>query len=51
MQISDSQSQFSMLKIILIFLVFFFIEEYQFRGMVFVVDIFWKIWFFKHFIL
>ena len=38
--ISDNQSQFSMSKIIRIFLNFFFIEEYQFRGMFFVIDIF-----------
>ena len=29
---------------------FFFIEEYQFRGMSFVVDIFWKFQFSKHFL-
>ena len=29
---------------------FFFIKEYQFRGMFFVVDIFWKLWFLKHFV-
>jgi len=40
MTISDFQSQFSMSKIIRIFLNFFFIEEYQFRGMFFVIDIF-----------
>ena len=34
----DFQSQISMSKIIRIFLNFFFIEEYQFRGMFFVVD-------------
>ena len=50
MPISDFQSQFSMSKIIRIFLNFFFIEEYQFRGMFFVVDISWKIQFLKHFI-
>ena len=33
MPISDFQSQFSMSKIIRIFLIFFFVEEYQFRGM------------------
>ena len=33
MPISDFQSEFSMSKIIRIFLNFFFIEEYQFRGM------------------
>ena len=30
-----------MLKIIRIFLIFFFIEEYQLRGMFFVIAIFW----------
>ena len=35
------QSQFSMTKIIRIFLIFFFIVEYDFRGTLFV-DIFWK---------
>ena len=48
--ISDFQSQFSMSKIIRIFLNFFFIEEYQFRGMFFVIDIFWKLQFLKHFV-
>ena len=28
----------------------FFIEEYQFRGMFFVVDIYWKLQFLKHFV-
>ena len=32
MPISDFQSQFSMTKIVRIFLIFFFIEEYQPRG-------------------
>ena len=45
--ISDLQSQFSMSKIIRIFLIFFFIEEYDFRGTLFVIDIFWKLHFFK----
>ena len=36
----DFQSQFSMSKIIRIFLNFFFIEEYQFRSTFFVIDIF-----------
>ena len=49
MPISDFQSQFSMSKIIQIFLNFFYSEEYQFRGMFFVVDIFWKLQFLKHF--
>ena len=40
MPISDFQSDFSMSKIIRIFLNSFFIEEYQFRGMFFVIDIF-----------
>ena len=46
----DFQSQFSMSKIIRIFLIFFFIEEYQFRGTFFVIDIFWKLQFLKHFV-
>ena len=50
MAISDFQSQFSMSKIIRIFLNFFFIEEYQFRGMFFVIDIYWKLQFLKHFV-
>ena len=37
----DFQSQFSVSKIIRIFLNFFFIEEYQFRSTFFVIDIFW----------
>ena len=36
----DFQSQFSTSKIIGIFLIFFFIEEYQFRSTFFVIDIF-----------
>ena len=48
--ISDFQSQFSMSKIVGIFLNFFFIEEYQFRGTFFVIDIFWKLRFLKHFV-
>ena len=47
---SDFQSQSYMLKIIQIFLNFFLIEEYQFRGLFFVVDIFWKLQFLKHFV-
>ena len=43
MTISDFQSQFSMSKIIWIFFNFSEIEEYQFRGMFLVVDIFWKL--------
>ena len=50
MPISDFQSQFSMSKIVRIFLDFFFIEEYQFRGMFFVIDIFWKLELLKHFV-
>ena len=39
----DFQTQFSISKIIRIFLIFFlfFIEEYQFRSTLFVIDIFW----------
>ena len=40
-----------MSKIIRIFLNFFFIEEYNFRGMFFIIDIFWKLQFLNHFIL
>ena len=50
MTIFDFQSQFPMSKIIRIFLNFFFIEEYQFRGMFFVIGIFWKLPFLKHFV-
>ena len=50
MPISDFQSQFSMSKIIRIFLNFFFIEEYQFRGIFVVSDIFWKLQFLNHFV-
>ena len=42
--------QFSMSKIIRIFLNLFFIEEYQFRGTFFVIDIFRKLQFLKHFV-
>ena len=45
--ISDFQSQFSRSKIIQIFLYSFFIEEYQFRGMFFVFDIYRKLQFSK----
>ena len=48
--ISDFQSQFSMSKIIRIFLNFFFIEEYQFRGIFVVIDIFWKLQFLNLFV-
>ena len=50
MTISDFQSQVSTSKIIRIFLNFFFIEEYQFRDMIFFNDILWKLHFLKHFI-
>ena len=40
MLISDFQSQFSMSKIVRIFLIFFFIEKYQFRSSFSVIDIF-----------
>ena len=50
MPISDFQSQFSMSKIIRIFLNFFLIEEYQFRGIFVVIDIFWKLQFLNHFV-
>ena len=39
-----------MSKIIWIFLNFFFIEEYQFRGIFVVIDIFWKLQFLNHFV-
>ena len=48
--ISDFQSQFSMSKIIRIFQIIFFIEGYDFRGTLFVIDIFWKLHFLNHFI-
>jgi hypothetical protein len=50
MPISDFQSEFSMSKIIRIFLIFFFIEEYQFRGTLVVIDTFLKLQFLKPFI-
>jgi hypothetical protein len=50
MLISDFQSQFSMSKIVRIFLILFFIEEYQFRGMFFVIDIFWNLQLLKRFV-
>ena len=50
MPISDFQSEFSMSKIIRIFLNFFFIEEYQFRSIFVVIDIFWKLQFLNHFV-
>ena len=43
------QSQFSMSKIICIFL-FFFIEEYHFMDIFFVIDSFWKLKSLNHFI-
>ena len=39
-----------MSKIIRIFLEIFFIEEYDFIGTLFVIDIFWKLQFLNHFI-
>ena len=50
MPIFDFQSDFSMSKIIQIFLKKFFIEEYQFRGTYIVIGIFWKLQFLKPFI-
>ena len=50
MPISDFQSEFSMSKIIRIFIIFFFIDEYQFRGTYIVIGIFWKLQFLKPFI-
>ena len=50
MTISDIQSQFSTSKIIRTFLNFFFIEEYQYRDMFFIVEIFWKLQLLKHFV-
>ena len=46
---SDFQSQFSMAKIIQIFLNFFFIDEYQFRRRFFIIAIFWKLQFLNQF--
>ena len=48
--ISDFQSEFSMSKSVRIFLIFYFIEEYQFRSTYFVIGFFWKLQFLKHFI-
>ena len=42
MPISDFQSEFSMSKIIRIFLIFFFIEECQFMGTLVDIEIFKK---------
>jgi hypothetical protein len=39
-----------MSKIVWVFLDFFFIEEYQFRGMFFVIDIFSKLELLKHYV-
>ena len=39
-----------MSKIIWIFLKNIFIEEYDFRGTLFVIDIFWKFQFLNHFV-
>ena len=50
MLISDFQSQFSRSTIIWIFLIFFLIEEYQFRATISLIDIFWKLQFLKHYI-
>ena len=47
--ISDFQSQFSMPKIIRIFPKKIFAEEYHFRDRFFVIHIFWKLWFLRHF--
>ena len=47
---SDFQRQFSMSNIIRIFLIFFFIEEYQFRGSFFIIVIFWKFQFLNNFV-
>ena len=47
--VKNGKIQFSMSKIIRIFLNFFFVEEYQFRDMFLVIDIFWKLQFLKRF--
>ena len=49
-QNSDFQSQFSMSKNIRKFLKKRFIEEYDFRGTLFVINIFWRLHFFNNFI-
>ena len=46
---SDFQSRFSLSKIVRIFLIFFFIEEYQYRRSFFDIVIFWKLQFLNHF--
>ena len=50
MPISEFQSQFSMTKIIRIFLKKIFVDEHQIMGIFFLIDIFWKLQFFKRFI-
>jgi hypothetical protein len=47
---SDFQSHFSLSKKNWIFLIFFFIQEYQFRRRFFVIVIFWKLQFLNHFV-
>jgi hypothetical protein len=47
-QNSDFQSQFSVPKIIQIFLRIFLIIKYDFRSTLFVIDIFWKLQFLNH---
>ena len=49
-QNSDFQSQFSVSKIIRIFPNFLFIEEYDFSGMLFVIELFLKLQFLNPFI-
>ena len=44
------QSELSLSKNIWIFLKKIFIEEYDFRGTLFVIDVFWKLQFLNHFI-
>ena len=50
LQNSDYQSQFSMFRINRIFIDFFIIQAYDFRCTFFIIDIFWKLQFLKHFI-
>ena len=50
LQNSDFQSKFSMSKIIRICLNYFFIEEYHFMSILFVIDILWQFPFWNHFI-
>ena len=47
---SDFQSQFSLSKFIKNLSIFFFIEEFKFRAMFFIVYIFWKLQFLKQFV-